>query len=283
MELELTAEERESGMPSPATVAAGVAAIRDDGYVVLKNVVSLEHLDILHERMRTDLATILARPDAPYQFNKGNVQQDPPPFPPFLFRDILVNEYVIGISREVLGPGLKNNFYSGNTALPGGTRQPVHPDSAQLWDGLEVATPAYGLVVNVPVVSMSPHNGSTEFWPGTHLDTRYSIHQGSPRVAEEHLEEWRRKRPPFQPVVERGSAIVRDIRMWHAGMPNLSTQPRPMLAMIHYAGWWNEEGKIAFPQSARPFLEHKLLRTMAAFTDGEVDYLHHHGAYDLEK
>src|SRR3712207_6891852 len=55
--------------------------------------------------------------------------------------------------------GLKNAYYSGNTALPGGERQPVHPDVGQLWPGLEQATPPFGFVVNVPVVDMTEENG----------------------------------------------------------------------------------------------------------------------------
>src|SRR5205085_5414804 len=110
-------------------------------------------------------AAILKREDAPYNFNTGNLQQDPPPLPPYLFRDVLLNEQVIAVTKAMLGPGLKNSYYSGNTALPGGKRQPVHPDAAQLWPNLACPTPPYGFVVNVPVVDVSPENGSTELWP----------------------------------------------------------------------------------------------------------------------
>jgi hypothetical protein len=61
-----------------------------------------------------DTSTILARDDIPFNFNVGNIQQDPPPFPPYLFEDVLLNPFVVAITRSILGPGLKNSFYSGN-------------------------------------------------------------------------------------------------------------------------------------------------------------------------
>jgi hypothetical protein len=279
----VTATERAEGQLTTAHLDKAVQTLRADGIVVLEDVVDLQHIETLQERMLEDLPRILARPDAPFNFNTGNVQQDPPPFPPYLFRDVLVNDLVIAVTRATIGTGVKNGYYSGNTALPGGTRQPVHPDVAQLWPDLEHATPAFGLVVNLPVVDMSAENGSTEVWPGTHLDTTYSIRNGSARVAEEHLARWRDQRPPVQPTVRAGSAVIRDIRLWHAGMPNHTQTPRPMIAMIHWAGWWNEDGKIAFPKGTEEFFKHPDLRTLATFVDGVPDYLNHNQAYDLQK
>ena len=156
-----------------ANHAAAVYSLQTDGFVVLKDVIDTAHLDVLRDKMLADLDTILQRPDAPFNFNTGNVQQDPPPFPPYLFRDVLVNDIVIAVTKSILGPNLKNSFYSGNTALPGGTRQPVHPDVAQLWPDLPTATPAFGLVVNVPVVDMDErerqHGNLAGNAPGHHV------------------------------------------------------------------------------------------------------------------
>lgn len=38
-------------------------------------------------------------------------------------------------------------------------------------------------------------------------------------------------RPPVQPVVERGDIMIRDLRLWHAGMPNSSDKHRIMLGL----------------------------------------------------
>ena len=53
---------------------------------------------------------ILALSNVPYQFNNGHLQQDPPPFPPYLFRDVLANDLVVEVTQAVLGEGVKNGL-----------------------------------------------------------------------------------------------------------------------------------------------------------------------------
>ena len=77
--------------------------------------------------------------------------------------------------------------------------------------------------------------------------------------------------------------VIRDIRLWHAGMPNHSDAPRPMIAMIHYVAWWNEAEPIVFPKGTEDFFKHPDLTTNAVFVDGPIDYLHRHMAFDLKK
>lgn len=283
IELDITSSELQSGVMSPEHLQAAIDAMQQDGFVVLKNVVDTAHLDVLHERMLADLDMILTRKDAPFNFNKGNVQQDPPPFPPYLFRDVLLNDMAIAVTQAMLGDGVQNSNYTGNTALPGGNRQPVHADSGQLWPKLEHATPPYSLVVNIPVVDVSVENGSTEIWPGTHHDTSVFIQQGDIKVSQERLDQQRAIAAPLQPSVKKGSILIRDIRLWHCGTPNHTPNPRPMIAMIHWVSWWNAEKPIRFPKGTEEFFQHPVLKTNAEFVDHEVDYLHHNQAYDLQK
>lgn len=281
--LELTPAERECGKLTPEHLAAVVGALRKYGVVVLNDVIDLAHLDLLRDRMFEDLQLILARDDAPFNFNTSNVQQDPPPFPPYLFRDVLLNDLVIAVTKAMLGPGLKNSYYSGNTSLPGGQKQPFHPDVGQLWPDLDTATPPFGFVVNVPLVDMSPANGSTELWPGTHRNTAMCVQQGDIKVPEAALEKQRQINQPLQPSVRRGSALIRDIRLWHRGMPNHTGTPRPMIAMIHWIGWWSNAEPVRFPKGTEGFFEHPDLKTNARFVDGPIDYIRHNQAYDFNR
>ena len=275
--------------PSHEEVAAGALravnldlarrAVLEDGMVVLKGIVKPDHLALLKARMLEDLATILGRPDAPFNFTTGNVQQAPPPFAPYLFEDILLNPLVGRISESILGKGFSNAFYSGNTALPHGQRQPVHADMGHLWPGYAPASPPYALVVNVPVVDVSSANGSTELWPGTHLDARDDIFEEG-RLSTKAIEARRAERPPIQPILKRGDVLIRDMRMWHAGTVNHTDEPRPMIAMIHWVPWWPTEA-IPFPHCAKPFFANAPFRTSTRFVDGEVDYLHHGEAHDV--
>ena len=110
-------------------------------------------------------------------------------------------------------------------------RQPVHSDA-----DFKHPSHAFALVVNVPLVSMRPENGSTEIWLGTHNDTNTEDQEGehgdraSGRIKQPMLEERRKISPPLQAVIPKGSVIVRDLRLWHAGMPNYSDEIRVMLA-----------------------------------------------------
>ena len=273
IEIDVTSGEVETGTLTEAHRDAAVRAILEDGVVALRNVVALEHLDVLHARMLDDLEALRQRSDAPFNWNVGNIQQDPPPFPPYLFRDVLLNEQVIAVTSAVLGPGVKNRFYSGNTAMPSDQRQPVHADTNHLWPRLEVAHPAAELVVNIATVDISPENGSTELWPGTHLDVTAAAGKDI-KIPAEVIEARRAVRPPFQPTVPRGSVIIRDIRMWHAGMPNRTDRPRPMIAMIHACRWLQTGAPLRFPVATEPFFEHPVLRTCAKFVDEPIDHIH---------
>lgn len=91
---------------------------------------------------------------------------------------------------------------------------------------------------------MTPENGSTEIWLGTHNIADYSAQVGkhgeraSGVIKKDVLEERRTERPPSQPVVKKGSVVIRDLRLWHNGRPNLTEEIRVMLAMIHFAPWY---------------------------------------------
>lgn len=85
---------------------------------------------------------------------------------------------------------------------------------------------------------MTPENGTTEIWLGTHegFDSRLqeagtSIKNAGGGIGDERKEERRKTRPEIQPVVKKGSAVIRDIRLWHGGKPNLSQDHRVLLSM----------------------------------------------------
>ena len=279
--IEVTSEEIAGGRMAPEHLKRAVDAVRTEGFVVLKGVIDVAHLEVLRERMLEDIDALKRREDAPFNWHTGNLQQDAPPFPPYLFRDVLVNAMVVEVTRAVLGPGVKNAYYSGNTALPSRERQPVHADTGHLWPELEVAHPAAALVVNVPVVGMNPENGSTEIWPGTHRDLTIAAGKDI-KVPQEVVERRRKVVPPIQPCMDAGDVLIRDIRLWHAGMPNLTDKPRPMIAMIHYPRWMETGTPLVFPKGTEEFFEGSELRTCARFVEGQIDYIRAPQAYEYQ-
>ncbi|KAH7038143.1 uncharacterized protein B0I36DRAFT_372324 [Microdochium trichocladiopsis] len=253
-------------------VEIAVRSLHQDGLVVVEDVIPHEHINQLNTKMTEDALALQARgTDGPYNYNLGNLQQDPPPWAEYFYPSIFANKIGTQITSSVLGPRPKWTFCSANSAMPplsGSSqqpqRQPVHSDA-------DFAHPShpFALVVNIPLVDMTPENGSTELWLGTHTthgrDTQEGAHgdRASGRIRQQVMDQWKADaQNPFrggecQPPVKKGSIVIRDLRLWHAGMPNLSStgQVRVMLAMIHFASWYRNPMRLEFAEDIRPVLE----------------------------
>ena len=274
MEITVQPEELAAGKLTDTHVEQAVKAIRVDGYVILENVVSHDHLDILRERMDAD-SRILIKAQKWGGAGKliGHLQQGPPPFAPYIFRDVVANPYVVQVTKELLGPGVYNNFYNGNTNSPGSTTQPLHRDGAHLWDDQEIAHPTTEVVVNISPQDTTEENGSVEIWPGSHLQV------GNGGVDEQQEEARRNICPPTRGSAKKGSALIRDMRLWHRGVPNPSDEPRHMIAMIHRVNWLKSHRQLKYQSGCETAFENSDLDHNAAFIDftenkiEEYDYL----------
>ena len=247
---------------SPQNIERALYALHYDGLVVLENVVDHVHLDKLNETMvqEADYLSCLGE-NSPYNYHKGSVlnsladnreyptrssSEQRPLLPrhlskfPHIMSALTADDMAIQISSAFLGPRPRMTFLSGNTALKSTQSQPVHSDAD--FDHPQIP---FALVINVPLVTMmTPENGSTEIWLGTHLCSGLRVQEGrhgdraSGRVLPDKLEERRKVNPPLQPVVPKGAIIIRDLRLWHCGKPNLEGTTRVMLAMIYFASWY---------------------------------------------
>lgn len=172
------------------------------------------------------------------------MSQGPPLAPEMMYEDIWANSPALEVISSILGPEPVVNYVNGNTALGGysGARQRVHADLT-----FNHGTFPFAIVTNYYLIDVSPSNGSTELWIGSHRDTSFADHRNchpdsaKDVVWSEHefgikanlLEDRRRLAPPVQPVVKKGSVVLRDLRLWHAGLANPSPDPRIMLAFVH--------------------------------------------------
>ncbi len=269
MEITLSARERSAEALSAAHLDRAVAAIRNDGYVVLEEIIAHDHLDQLRERMDQDSQRLIAAERWGGAGGlPGHLQQGAPPFAPFVHRDIVANPFVIQVSHALLGDGFFNNFYNGNSNCPGSGTQPLHRDSDHLWPGLEQAHPAAQVVVNVSPHDVSEENGSVELWPGTHLITDV----GS--VPDAETEAARRAVvPPVRGNARKGSVLMRDMRLWHRGVPNRSDRPRHMIAMIHNIRWFHRSRTVTFARGCESAFPDCALDHNAVFTEEPIDYL----------
>lgn len=259
---------------------SAAAFFDSNGYVIIEDAINPDHIAALRDVMLDDVAKILARTDTPFNFNKGNIQQAPPPYAPYLFDDILFNDKVIDIATSILGPNIKNSFYSGNTALPGDHRQPVHTDVPHTVAGGPYI-PTSIIVVNIPVVDMNAGNGAIQLWPTTHRDTTYG--GDSDGIIKSHdLARFQDAHPPFQPDVKAGTILMRDMRLWHAGMPNPSRNPRPMIAMMLWEASAQTFGGIEVPERSAGFFLNKRIETeLVIVPDSEFDHIRHGESYGI--
>lgn len=188
------------------------------------------------------------------------MSQGPPLDPDLMYEDVWANGPVSAVISSILGSQPHVNYVNGNTALGNfhGARQNVHADLT-----FNHATFPFSLVANYYLTDVSPANGSTEIWLGTHRDTSFADHRNCLSQDEEEvttsedkkesqfgirsplLERRAATAPPIQPVVKRGSAIVRDLRLWHAGLSNPSPNPRIMLAFVH-TPWVSNQSHLFF-------------------------------------
>ncbi|KAJ5336277.1 uncharacterized protein N7506_004299 [Penicillium brevicompactum] len=247
---------------SAQNMEVAVRSLHRDGLVVVENVIPHEALDSLNSKMVEDAYHLYSRKgDSPFNYNPGNIQQDAPPVKEHFDPRIFLNPIATQITSAALGPRPKWTFCSGNSAMPPTAEnplmsQPVHSDA-------DFAHPdhPFALVINVPLITMTPENGSTEVWLGTHTDSGLHVQEGahgeraSGRINLDELEKRRVERPPCQPIVPKGSLVIRDLRLWHAGIGNQTQVPRIMLAMIHFASWYRNPMKLEFADNLKSLIE----------------------------
>ncbi len=270
--LQVTREERDRGALAPTRHAAAAQALADDGFVVLDDLVPVELLDRLRDRMHRDLEELQRRAVVNPRRWVGHLQHQPPFEPEHLFPDVVANRVVASVAQALLGDEMRIVLYTANTNLPGSVRQAVHNDINQLWSDVVPAPPAHLLVCNLPLVDTSTAN-AVELWPGTHRDPRTHAEGRHVVVSpDEWLEEWRRSTPPIQVPQRRGSVLLRDARLWHAGVPNTSGEVRVMLAVAYAPPWYAAE-PLTFPTRAASVVEQLPVPVLARFTDEPFDQL----------
>ena len=78
-----------------------VRHVHQDGLVVIEDVVPHEHLDHLNVKMVKDSETLLARGDkSPFNYNKGNIQQDAPPVANYFHPSVFTSKTHIAPIRD---------------------------------------------------------------------------------------------------------------------------------------------------------------------------------------
>ncbi|PWN87972.1 hypothetical protein FA10DRAFT_288665 [Acaromyces ingoldii] len=271
-------QEKRHGRLNQRHVQAALEALHRDGIVAVKDVVDGDAIDTLNARMVRDTRILVDRGDeGPFNYNLGNLQQSPPYEVVSFHPSIFFNPIAAQLTSAFLGGRPTLSFISSNAAVRAEHGQPVHCDAD--FDHPQIP---FAAVVNVGLVDMEPANGSTEVWLGSHRGTTVADQEGahgeraSGRILEGLLAARRRVSPPLQPTFKKGSILIRDLRLWHAGMPNRTDEVRIMLAMIHFAPWYRQRMALLLPEALRgPVMAQQAqgVDVAATFTTDPIDHL----------
>lgn len=259
-----------------ASLQSALETFHRDGIVIIPDAIPTSVLDVLRGQMSIELPVLLSWPGVQYNQGKANlnVSQCPPLSRDFLFKDVWANDRAVAIVERLLGPKPQLAYVGGNTSLPRGhDRQSVHSD-------VQPPHPqfVYGVEANIYLSDVSAANGVTEFWPGTQdLSTaEYYVPGSHGWIKSEHLEERRRIAPPVQPTIAKGSIVLRDLRLWHSGMPNHSDDPRYMLGLVYFPSWFRSPMRITLPPDAKDLIQSWSnidSETTIRYAEGPVEHL----------
>ncbi|ETN37055.1 uncharacterized protein HMPREF1541_08045 [Cyphellophora europaea CBS 101466] len=276
--IRLSDEELQTGQTHPETVQQLLTYFHRDGFVVLENAIPDDLIDSLYTQMVSDNDIYLSKPFL--QYNQGhltkNISQIPPLTPKHLHRDFYANPHMLRVLENLLGPCPEIRFINSNVALPHADsrgRQAVHSDVNHRYPSIP-----FGIVVNTYLQDSDAANGVTEVWCGTHAaydQDWQQVGRETGWIRKEAIQHRGRVRPPVQPRVRRGAMCIRDLRLWHAGMPNLSDRHRIMLAVDYFAAWYECPMKVRLPLSLKRRVEREWAISTKGieWVDGEVDYL----------
>ena len=257
---------------SPDETGRAAEAIHEHGCVILVGAIPKEPLAELRRRMDRDTHDLLRFCTViggnPRQ--RGHLQQGPPPFADYVFPEVAMNPAVNAVARAVYGGPARLTFYNGNTNCPGSVRQHLHMDGRHSTKPDEPVAPTTGMVVNIPPGPADETNGAIELWPGSHRLGVYENHNGVPARMEE---ERRAVRGPANPRTQPGDVLLRDVRVWHRGVPNPSKRPRHMIALILSKPSGESPYRLKFGKGCESALEGRDADANAEYLHGPIDYL----------
>ncbi|MFY7951415.1 MAG: phytanoyl-CoA dioxygenase family protein [Armatimonadaceae bacterium] len=244
----LTDEERDSGRLSPKRLLEALDAFHDCGFLVMENAYARDWIEPVCRACAEGLSEYLREMGglaalADRTFGVGHIAWFPP-LTGLLAEDRLVLHPIARtILQNVLGTGFRSSFHNTNTSFPDSGMQPVHRDHGFLFGNRSVAgQPCAQVVANVCLCDFTIENGGTELWPGTHWITD-PLDWESGDLASRAC-----NLASIRLVCPAGTLVLRDLRLWHRGMPNRTSIERSMTATVFQRSWMDDT-RTSIPES----------------------------------
>lgn len=137
-------------------------------------------------------------------------------------RAIFLPQPIVDFAGALLGREFMLESLGLLVSLPGAGDQPRHPDALLYTEGTDRLLPPFAIAFAMPLVPMDAVTGTTAFWRGSHR---------RPEMTGPH---------DFAPMVQPGSALLWDFRIFHCGLANRSGAPRPLVYSTLCREWWRE-------------------------------------------
>lgn len=194
-------------------------AFARDGYFVVRNAVSPERLTELHHALSQEFDTASS---SGALFSGGGLMSGhlncfPGTGARFAY-DTLEDRGIIDLIKQLHPNVVRMPNVGCNFNLPRSHTQHYHIDRPFSRDFM---------IANVAVVDTVVENGAIDVVPGTHK----RFYKYTQFVLE------RTRRNAVRVPLNRGDALIRSSNVWHRGMTNRTSVPRPMLAMT-----WEDGG-----------------------------------------
>lgn len=123
--VKVSPSEARAGKLDWRNVEIATRALHRDGLVVLEDLIEHESLDRLNEKMVQDAYALQALgDDGPFNYNKGNIQQDPPMTKKWWDPSIFISTFIISVHRHTRQRSEKTPSSPKSPAQPSG-RTPV--------------------------------------------------------------------------------------------------------------------------------------------------------------
>ena len=205
--------------PTTSEMEAFKQTYARDGYFVIRNVVSPQRLSELHQALARefDAASKSGALFSGGGLVSGHLNCFPGAGARFAY-DTLQDGGIIALIKQLHPSVLRMPNVGCNFNLPGSHTQHYHIDRPFMRDFM---------IANIAVVDTVVENGAIDVVPGTHKRfykyTRFVLE--------------RTYRNALRVPLNRGDVLIRSSNVWHRGMTNRTSVPRPMLAMT-----WEDGG-----------------------------------------
>lgn len=155
--------------------------------------------------------------------------------PPFGDPDLYAAPRLLPVMQAVLGADCVLQSLGAVCAYPGSGTQHVHRDTPLLFPEageLNGILPPHAVTAVVPLVDLDASTGTTALWPGSHRSVGIGDGSTEPEVEGELPD------GAVLPWPRAGDCYLMDYRLCHAGTPNRSDRPRPILYVVFSRGWY---------------------------------------------